>query len=86
MSSKYIIIEKGSVEVPILFSHLIGHDEMAIGYKVVSAGFFEVAALPSEKDVNDIEVDAYGGSITLKLQARKEIDSKLIKEFLRRSY
>jgi hypothetical protein len=87
-SSKYIIIKIGETETAILFSSLISHIEIAnkVSDDIISAGFFEVAALPTEKDSNNIEVGVFGRSITLNKTARKGIDEKIIKEILRKTY
>lgn len=83
-SGKYIIIKYGGSEIPIMFPAHVNHNDIAnnLSKKVISAGFFEVSAKPTEKDKKDIYVSVFGKSETLKLKP-KEIDSFLIKRVLR---
>ncbi len=87
-NGKYIIKEiRGEIPVAILFDHLISHCDIGTKGdsrgKDVSAGFFAVAAKPTEDDDKDISVGVWGKSITLKLESRKE-DAAIIKKVLRR--
>lgn len=74
---KYIVFLYGDHEVALTFPAFIGHDEMArnVGGKdnVVSAGFFSVGMNSDQ----EIEVDAWGKSVSLKLKSR-EVDARLI--------
>jgi len=86
---KYIIIDNGH-EVAILFDSLIQHCDIGTKGegrgKAVSAGFFAVAAKPTEKDPDDISVGVFGESVTLKLKVRKDKDERLIKRVLRKEW
>ena len=62
--AKYIIIKKGSLEVPLVFSELLLHSEMAANNKPASAGFCEL-----EPDGN---WQVSGRSTSLMLNARPE--------------
>jgi hypothetical protein len=75
MNSKYIIVELESMEVPMVFSRLLQHEDVAlvIRNKVRSAGFCELD--PTGKWI------AGGGSISLKLNARQQ-DAKILNEHL----
>jgi hypothetical protein len=42
MRAKYVIVKKGSIEVPMVFSEMLLHAEMAAKHKPVSAGFCEL--------------------------------------------
>ena len=44
MKAKYVIIKKGSLEVPLVFSELLMHADMAGKHKPTSAGFCQLAA------------------------------------------
>jgi len=44
MKAKYVIIKKGSLEVPLVFSELLLHSDMAGKHKPTAAGFCELAA------------------------------------------
>ena len=81
---KYIIIEAyGHLEAAICFDIVLGHDEIARGLKVISAGQFVVRAKSTQDDKQDIEVSVFGESTTLKKESRKE-DAALIKRVLRK--
>jgi len=89
-TGKYIIKEVRGAEVAIVFDSLISHDCIGTcrGDKggTVSAGFFSVAAAPTEKDPKDISVSCWGKSVTLKMDSRKEVDEPIIKRVLREIY
>ena len=63
---KYIIV--GDLEIPILFHQCLKHPEMAIGYKVVAAGFWNGK-------------HAYGMSTGLNISSRPE-DTEIIQRAL----
>ena len=75
MNSKYIIVEQGGMEVPLVFSRFLQHEDVALvnENKVCSAGFCELD--PAGKWI------AGGGSISLKLNARQQ-DTKILNEHL----
>jgi len=82
---KYFVVEMGYIEHVIMFDHLLTHADVAQGWhNVISAGFFQVGAEPTEEDDKDISVGVFGESVTLKLKVRKEKDEKLIKRILRK--
>jgi len=72
MKAKYIIFEWNGLNVPVIFSPLIGHDEIQIPatYKPVSAGFVQIS-------FDFKEYNCFGKSETLKLNSRKE-DSEIV--------
>jgi hypothetical protein len=87
MSSKYVIVEIGGVETPILFSHMVAHSDMKdLFNNIISAGFFETMAKPTEKDDKDICVGVWGKSVTINKKSRLNCDEKLIKQLLRKNY
>lgn len=68
---KYIIVENGGLEMPIIFNETFNHSFIAEPHrKVVSAGFVILT--------RDGQVSAYGKSTTLGIDSR-ETDSELIK-------
>jgi len=69
---KYVIIEKGTDEIPIIFPNFIQHDFFS-DRKIISAGYVDIYP----DDNGFLIYHAYGKSISLGLQARKE-DSELI--------
>jgi hypothetical protein len=71
---KYIIVDDGFLEHPILFSHCVYHNVMAkkVGDKVISAGFFDL-------DKNGKFI-CFGKSISLNVEAR-DIDSNILDSF-----
>jgi hypothetical protein len=75
MKSKYIIVEREGMEVPLVFSRFLQHEDVAlvIRDKVYSAGFCEL-----DSTGNWI---ASGGSVSLKLDARQR-DAKILNEHL----
>ena len=74
--NKYIIVNQLGHEVPILFSSLLAHSDLAL-LSAVSAGMFQVQS----KD-GKMEVTTFGHSPTLKLYSRPE-DEEIIQKFLR---
>ena len=73
MKSKYIIVKCSGMEVPLVFSPVLIHAEVARGSKVRSAGFCELNA--SGKWV------VGGHSTSLKLHARPE-DAAILNKHL----
>jgi hypothetical protein len=92
MEFKYIIFEYMGCELPIIFSSVITHSDVAKGYvgQPISAG--EVLFLGTNEDAggcyesNVIEVKCSGESTTLKLKSRPDIDSELIQRIFRRQW
>jgi len=69
MEGKYIIFDE---MIPVVFPATLQHVEVATGIsrKPTSAGFFCT-------DEEDGDIEAYGGSVSLKLDSREE-DAELI--------
>ena len=70
---KYIIVEDGGTELPIMFNPILSHKQVAGGAKVVGAG--EVGLYPTAERIN---VSCWGKSVTLGVESRGEDDAKLI--------
>lgn len=73
MKSKYIIIQRSGIEVPVVFSEHLIHEEVAGKSKVKSAGFCQLDA--AGKWV------VGGNSVSLKLNARPE-DAEILNTHL----
>jgi len=73
--SKYIIVDSLAPELPVVFTELFTHSDIArsIGGKVHSAGFCYIE--------NNRYV-CYGESVSLKVKSRGEIDSKILNNLL----
>ena len=72
---KYIVVRQGTLEMPILFSELQSHAEVAHAFKpaeVISAGFWGTNA--------DDRFVCYGESVSLKLKAREVEDSRIMNQ------
>jgi hypothetical protein len=74
---KYIIIEAGNLEMPILFSDLQSHAGVAASMTahagtVVSAGFWSVNT--------EGRYTCYGESVSLKIKSRPDADSYLMNQ------
>jgi len=74
--SKYVVIQRGTLEVPLVFPDFETHSEMARGFKVVSAGFCNP---PDSSDENWV---CWGESVSLNVSSRKE-DSVLLTRVLK---
>ncbi len=85
---KYIIVDYGVCDTPILFPCYLNHFDVARGFggkkNVTSAGFFEVGAKPTKEDSENIEVSVFGKSETLGKEVNKEIDPIFIQKLLRK--
>jgi hypothetical protein len=77
---KYIIIDEGTLEYPVIFSEFCGHDEYAKGKRVVAAGFVNFYI-----ENNKIYVHTYGKSMSLNIESRKQ-DGKIIEKHLELKY
>ena len=83
---KYIIIRyKDGRELAIMFDSLFSHNDIFSNNNlVVSAGFFVVGGtVINKEDMQDIEVNVWGESISLKKKSRKE-DGIILKRVLRK--
>lgn len=87
---KYIIKEVRGVPVAIMFHSLISHCDIGTCHdgrgKTISAGFFSVAAEPTEEDKRAISVGCWGKSVTLEIDSRPKIDEALLLKVLRMEY
>ena len=72
MSKKYVIVDDGMNDYPIIFPKYVDHGTFN-NLNVVSAGFF---------DICDGKIIAYGESVSLKKQSNSEYDSKLLQKLL----
>lgn len=82
---KYIVIEEMKIEVPIVFSELLSHHSIALGQKVISAGFCSFGAKTilgqdsnGSEDQIVADVSCWGESVTLKVKSRLKEDEELI--------
>jgi len=69
--AKYVII--GHMQVPVVFSDLLGHDEIARGHTVVGAGFCYI---------EDNHYVCHGESVSLKVKSRGDADALILNKFL----
>lgn len=75
--SKYVVLSIGGIELPVIFSDLMTHADVARPLcaqrgEVVSAGFCHI---------NDGTYTCYGESVSLKLKSRPE-DSAILNRYL----
>lgn len=70
-SMKYVIISSMGCEVPVLFDPCITHS--TICRKAISAGFVDIVPI-----ANAVLVNAYGESVSLRVESRGETDAELI--------
>lgn len=87
---KYIIVEYGGCEVPILFDDIIEHCKMADAWeKVISAGECQIIATNQRNETlstvtNEFNIQAYGKSVSLNLNSRPD-DAMIIYDFVVRT-
>lgn len=67
---KYLIVTH--LELPIVFNAILDHKSVAVGMKVISAGFCRL-----HNDLNP-NASAWGESVTLGIKSRNEIDSEIL--------
>ena len=86
---KYIIFDKLGLETPLIFEDIVEHSTFQ-HLKIISAG--EVTLYGADGPIenacscnNDIEVSAFGKSVTLGVKSRPE-DAKIIHRALTRHY
>ena len=81
IKSKYIIVEDRGLEIPIVFSPLIQHKDIAnpLNLKVISAGFCHTHCEPG--DDSPIIWKTYGESISLQSKSRPH-DGQVIDKML----
>ena len=87
-NGNYIIVDFGASNTPILFPCYLNHCDVARGFggkkNVISAGFFEVGAEPTEKDPENIGVSVFGKSETIGKEVDKDNDPFYIQKLLRK--
>lgn len=83
-STKYIIVEDGGLAVPVVFSYLQKHSEVAAGRKVIAAGFvsFRIDWKGINHDDSEMVAVCYGQSVSLNVKSRGVEDSELIERFI----
>ena len=77
---KYIIVQKGDFEVPIIFSDLITHKDMAQDETVLGAGFVQISI---NYETRDFVVSCYGRSDSIGINSREEDADKILYELNR---
>lgn len=75
---KYIIIDNGMYETPVIFDEATDHKQMAINVggsnvNVIAAGFIQCIF-----DGRDVGFSCYGRSVSLGVNSRPDLDSALI--------
>lgn len=77
--SKYVIVKRGNLLYPIIFTDLMGHNEVVSSHdEVVGAGFCYI---------NDSATyTCYGESVSLKVKSRGDEDSAILNKFLGVTY
>lgn len=75
---KYIVVKKGSFELPYIFSELVNHSDVArqvapFAEAVLGAGFC---------DISGGKFTCYGESLTLSIKSRKDVDSGVLNNYL----
>ena len=70
---KYIIVLSHDVECAVVFNPILSHAEVAGTMNVIAAG---ECKMPDE---HNSHVSAWGGSHTLKIESRGDIDTEVIK-------
>lgn len=69
---KYIIVDEVGIEVPIIFSELQKHSDVAGMKKVISAGFCYF------RSDGILAVSCWGESISLRIKNRGKLDEEII--------
>lgn len=85
---KYIMLNYGGLEIPILFPSIFQHFEVANGRKVISAGQVQLQGATKPLPdacvmVNAVKVCTFGESTTLKVKSRPE-DAAIIEREINR--
>jgi len=76
-ASKYIILYDGGLGLPVVFSPLLGHSQIAGSKTVISAGFCAVR-VKTEGDEKTTEWDVWGESNTLHKPCRPVEDKEVL--------
>ena len=79
MNLKYLIIDTGPFILPVVFSSLLEHYEMANGRKVVGAGECRIYVYEPLDGYTQIAVSCFGRSQTCGVESRGEEDAQIIK-------
>lgn len=77
--TKYIIVDNHGVELPVIFSELMVHQEVAhaLGYsdaQVLGAGFCEVGG----NDDGTADYNCFGESVSLRVMSRRRQDAEIL--------
>lgn len=82
---KYIIVDEVGIEVPIIFSELQKHSNVAGMKKVISAGFCYFRSdtvlgndSNGSEDQDVLAVSCWGESVSLRLKSRGKVDEEII--------
>jgi hypothetical protein len=86
---KYVIVDVGGLELPIIFPDIINHSQFK-GWCPVSAGEVQLYGANGQLEgacccENAIDVSVFGKSVTLELKSRPE-DKEIIERELMRHY
>lgn len=77
MNQKYIIVKHKDIELPVIFSALLNHNEVAsFSYskdEIISAGFCQLYKN---------KYSCFGESTLLNLKSREDTDSKILNRYL----
>ena len=76
--SKYIIVDNATGIIPVVFTELATHKDVARGFMpgtIIGAGFCYI-------DERDCKYVCYGESTSLNVKSRGDEDSKLLNKFL----
>jgi hypothetical protein len=74
---KYIVIDSGGLELPILFPDVIKHKDIPVK-NAISAGTVQIWT----SEDGTINVSCFGESVSLKVKSRASEDSNLIKQMI----
>ncbi len=80
--SKYIIFDDGDKGLPVVFSPLLQHNQVAAGKPVISAGYCDVR-VKIEGDEKTTEWDVWGKSTSLRKSCRPVEDKEILNQYLR---
>lgn len=87
--SKYIIIDTGSYALPVVFSELATHADVAraLGAQdILGAGFCYIQVCEIKYNDNDTGQEpryvCYGESVSLKVKSRPEEDARILNKYL----
>ena len=83
-SAKYIIFDNNGLDLPVVFSPLVNHCDMAalISKPVISAGLCRVITIPDKVFDTKPAWECFGRSISLNKTARPIEDSEILNNYL----